>query len=199
MPSTPGLSLNHWQDYYNINPHLNTHTLISWETCNDIFFSAGEVYDPDAYPSKVSLRRVVSHNPRPSTCGPDDPAYLISPPPKTGGGSSSKRSAAFLPNDPAYHISHLPRPQDSTPPKSPTKNAVMPAQVSPRSKRKSYSPSLFRRSFFNRQSKSRQDLTEEEEKCAVCGFFIRDEGRVSVVREDNKRDVFHKACFKCSK
>ncbi|XP_078336024.1 uncharacterized protein LOC111099157 isoform X3 [Crassostrea virginica] len=158
-----------------------------------------EVYDPDAYPSKVSLRRVVSHNPRPSTCGPDDPAYLISPPPKTGGGSSSKRSAAFLPNDPAYHISHLPRPQDSTPPKSPPKNSVMPAQVSPRSKRKSYSPSLFRRSFFNRQSKSRQDLTEEEEKCAVCGFFIRDEGRVSVVREDNKRDVFHKACFKCSK
>ncbi|XP_061189906.1 rap1 GTPase-activating protein 1-like isoform X3 [Saccostrea echinata] len=130
-----------------------------------------EVYDPDALPSKVSLRRVVSHNPRPATCPPDDPAYLIS---------------------------HLPKPKDS-PPRSPTKNVVMPAQVSPRSKRKSYSPSLFRRSFFNRQSKSRQDLTEEEEKCEVCGFLINDETRVSVVREENKRDIFHKACFKCSK
>ncbi|XP_056020161.1 rap1 GTPase-activating protein 1-like isoform X6 [Ostrea edulis] len=138
------------------------------------FSRSGEVYDPDALPSKVSLRRVVSHNPRPSTCPPDDPAYLIS---------------------------HLPKPRDSTssPNRSPQKNAVMPAQLSPRSKRKSYSPSLFRRSFFNRQSKSRHDLTEEEEKCEVCGFLIKDESRVSVVREENKRDIFHKTCFKCSK
>jgi hypothetical protein len=141
---------------------------------SNYLISLGEVYDPDALPSKVSLRHVVSHNPRPSTCPLDDPAYLIS---------------------------HLPKPKEgnSSPTKSPQKNAVMPVQLSPCSKRKSYSPSLLRRSFFNRQSKSRQDLTEEEEKCEKCGFLIKDEIPVSVAREENKRDIFHKTCFKCSK
>lgn len=40
---------------------------------------------------------------------------------------------------------------------------------------------------------------DEEEKCEVCGFLIKDESRVSVVGEENKRDIFHKTCFKCSK
>ncbi|XP_034336398.2 rap1 GTPase-activating protein 1 isoform X5 [Magallana gigas] len=164
-------------------------------------FHSGEVYDPEAYPSKVSLRRVVSHNPRPSTCPPDDPAYLISHLPKPSRrGFSAKKPATCPPDDPSYLISRLPKSKDSSSPSSsPSKNAVMPAQVSPISKRKSYSPSLLRRSFFNRQPKSRQDQTEVEEKCEVCGFSIKDENRVSVVREENKRDNFHKTCFKCCK
>lgn len=165
------------------------------------FVSPGEVYDPEAYPSKVSLRRVVSHNPRPSTCPPDDPAYLISHLPKLRSrGGSPKKPASCPPDDPSYLISRLPKSKDSSSPgSSPSKNAVMPAQVSPINKRKSYSPSLLRRSFFNRQPKSRQDQTEVEEKCDVCGFSIKDENRVSVVREENKRDNFHKTCFKCCK
>lgn len=149
----------------------------------------------------MSLRRVVSHNPRPATCPPDDPAYLISHLPKPSRrGFSAKKPATCPPDDPSYLISRLPKSKDSSSPSSsPSKNAVMPAQVSPISKRKSYSPSLLRRSFFNRQPKSRQDQTEVEEKCEVCGFSIKDENRVSVVREENKRDNFHKTCFKCCK
>ncbi|XP_021372625.1 rap1 GTPase-activating protein 1-like isoform X3 [Mizuhopecten yessoensis] len=67
--------------------------------------------------------------------------------------------------------------------------------LSPNSKRRSYSPSLLRRSFFNRQSKP--DLTNSEEKCSACGFPVTDDRRVSVKRDLDKRDVYHSSCFKC--
>ncbi|XP_033724585.1 rap1 GTPase-activating protein 1-like isoform X2 [Pecten maximus] len=69
--------------------------------------------------------------------------------------------------------------------------------LSPNSKRKSYSPSLLRRSFFNRQSKT--DLTSVEDKCSGCGFPVMDDRRVSVKRDVDKRDVYHSACFKCAR
>ncbi|XP_069117229.1 rap1 GTPase-activating protein 1-like isoform X3 [Argopecten irradians] len=69
--------------------------------------------------------------------------------------------------------------------------------LSPNSKRKSYSPSLLRRSIFNRQSKP--DLTSIDDKCAGCGFPVMDDRRVSVKRDGDKRDVYHSACFKCAR
>lgn len=68
---------------------------------------------------------------------------------------------------------------------------------SPGTKRKSYSPSLLRRSIMNRKSKP--DLTVLDEKCLVCGFPIKDDQCVSLKGDEDRRDVYHRACFNCSR
>lgn len=68
--------------------------------------------------------------------------------------------------------------------------------VSPNTKRRSFSPSLLRKSFFNRQSN--KDLTQYEDKCSGCGLPVTDDRRVSVKRTNDTRDVYHTACFTCS-
>ena len=60
---------------------------------------------------------------------------------------------------------------------------------SPGFPRKSFSPSLLRRSIFNR--------SQPEEKCAGCGFQIKDEKRISLKRGSDIREVYHPMCFKC--
>ena len=60
---------------------------------------------------------------------------------------------------------------------------------SPGFPRKSFSPSLLRRSIFNR--------SQPEEKCAGCGFQIKDEKRISLKRGSDLREVYHPMCFKC--
>ncbi|KAK3104884.1 hypothetical protein FSP39_012349 [Pinctada imbricata] len=170
------------------------------------FRITGEIYDPDEDSNGVTLRNITKTT-RPLTCPPDDPSFLVSTLPKP-----AIQNGADIPD--LYKVNPRSPPRGNTNrqfvvvPKSPQSQSAKkekvymnpPQERSPGPSRKSFSPSLLRRSFFNRtKSSSKPDLTSSDDKCDVCGFPVNDDNSFSLTADNTKRLVYHKSCFKCSK